>query len=85
MWIVVTDLNKEEFVETFKEACKKIIIHVKKCFEEGGMTFQTLETTMWIVEKREDDIAPMPKFFYDVRDACCDNQWIDNQGNWIGD
>lgn len=67
--------NLGEF-PTLSLAFKAIYDAIKK--EEVRLTWQVLETTIWI----EQDESPVSYSFYEARDIMCDNGYLVD-GKWV--
>ena len=68
MYKVVYGMQKYGNYETFEEAFAKLYRILKKDIEAGNMSWQVLETAVWI----ETPKRPIPMYFYEARDHACD-------------
>ena len=59
--------------ETFMDAWNDMYEYVKASLDAGTMSYQELETALWIVTSREG--LNVPILFYDARDMAIDNGW----------
>ena len=66
--------------ESFKEACQIFVEKIKTRLAAGDMSYQELETLWWL----ECPERAAPLYFYQVRDQCIDNDWLAEDGTWIG-
>jgi hypothetical protein len=73
--------DKGEF-SSFKEACKVMMEEVRKALEGGGMSWQALESFIWIEEMGNSVVVAWD--FYACRDWAC-NQGMMEDGKWIED
>jgi hypothetical protein len=82
MFKVTLSLKDGGHYPTLKEAFKVVYDYVRKRTTEGGLSYQELETTIW-VEAPMHTIYQSPLDFYALRDHAHENGWLDNKGNWI--
>lgn len=62
---------------SFKEAAKDMMEYVRNLLAGEGVSFQVLETGLWIVQPTRQ-----PLYFYEVRDIACEAGWLVN-GKWV--
>lgn len=79
MWKSFCD-NKEETHSNFKLAFKRIFDYVKSKADTGKMSWQELETFIWVVPPYGNG----PMNFYTMRDMAADAGWVVD-GEWVGD
>lgn len=70
-WKVTLAMQPEVTVATFQDAMRAIYQHVMAKINNGGISYQVLETTYWA------EVAALcpsqPVMFYDIKDICCEN------------
>jgi hypothetical protein len=71
-WTLVYALEKEE-LPTFKAAAERMLKRVNKEIGKGQLSWQILETAVWI-EPIGGDMPPI--MFYTVRDIASECGWI---------
>jgi hypothetical protein len=59
-------------VDSFMEAWDAMYQYVKRLMEAGQMSYQVLETSIWI---EQAGFPRLPIFFYDARDRALDEGW----------
>lgn len=64
---------------TYEEATKVVLKEVKRLLLDNKLTYQILETCIWIVEKGSNN----PIFFYEIRDNAIDKGWLTKQKNSV--
>jgi|WetSurMetagenome_2_1015567.scaffolds.fasta_scaffold1166173_1 hypothetical protein len=79
MFTLVYALENFGPYDTFVEAFKEMYNKVKKDISEGEMSWQVLETMVWIEEKGRRN----PIMFYEARDLAHENGFIDDKGNLL--
>lgn len=56
---------------SFKDAWKAMFSYVSRLLDAGDMSYQLLETGIWIKQP-----SGAPIMFYDARDIACDAGWL---------
>jgi len=74
----VTTTEKFPVRKTFMEAWDDMFQWVEKQLASGGLSYQVLETAIWILIHDDGYIGPM--YFYDARDHAIDAYgWVHNK------
>jgi hypothetical protein len=77
MFTLVYALENFGPYNTFAQAFKEMYNKTKKDISEGNMSWQVLETMVWIEEKGRS----LPIMFYDARDLAHEQGLMDDKGN----
>ena len=74
-----------EVFPKFRDACKFIIGKLVEDIKSVGMpSIQVIETMVWI--ETDHGNSPMgPIGFYDIRDICREEGWINREGGWVAE
>lgn len=79
-WVAFFCKKLGEF-DRFKDAAKAALQAVFDVLQEGGMSWQVLETAVWV-----ETPSKTPILFYDLRDIAIEAGWLENgTGKWADD